>query len=696
MDDARVPQAVRDEDARQRSQGASGSPEGFVHEGVVYLVADQLPTAADVKRVLMHETLGHVGLRGVFGNGLNQVLNQVVMGRRADVSAKAAQYGLDMTDPAQRLDAAEEMLAEMAQANPQLGFVKRAISAIRNWLRAHGFSRLKLTDADIAQAYILPARGWVERGQNTEVRGSLAFSLGDNANDESTPSERAARQILESIEQDDDYADYALRIIPGEFKGEIDAGDILPASQVWEDGDMTDETLEGTSAIRIREIDEKSILEALKLLGAMGKNGPNGYYFGSRVVLIKGESIGVGEDIGEVIIENAEVVGIWKKPSNGLSEIQPNQSSGSPAFSRSKIVGDTNRYRSPEVLAAMRRTGMQVEVPTLQERAKALWADAGKKLTQGIVDQFSPVKDLSQDAYRLLRLSKGASGAFEALMHGGRLKLTDGVYDIDRTQRGGAVEKLFKPMQGEHHDFLRWVAANRAERLLGDGREHLFTQQDIDALKTLADGTLNHAYILKNGARAGQTTTDRREMYQDSLVTFNEFNTNALDMAEQSGLINAEGRKDWESEFYVPFYRAMQEDGSGVVGGNIKSGVVRQSAFKHLKGGTDKLNADLLDNTLMNWAHLLDASAKNRAALATLEAAQNMGVAIEASADVARDIGKATHNRNGVVWAMDEGVQRYFVVDDPYILTALTSLEYAGMRNQIGRASCRERVSSPV
>lgn len=724
MDDARVPQAVRDEDARQRSQGASGSPEGFVHEGVVYLVADQLATAADVKRVLMHETLGHVGLRGVFGRGLNQVLNQVAMGRRADVSAKAAQYGLDMNDPAQRLDAAEEMLAEMAQANPQLGFVKRAISAIRNWLRAHGFNRLKLTDADIVQAYILPARGWVERGSNAGSNGSSLFSRGIQSlrdisgwtdlpdfqsNNESTVLFNGGNGPYIDVVKDNSRG-----LWPGLFSSEnVESahgpgmGDIITAFRVSNDKmlenfDGIDEELVKNELMQLlpnrvkkQVLDNEDALETL-ITAVVEDNHDRvsdefneifglDYAEGSwEAQSLRGQlATRLGYDA--VAMDDEHGTSWYIRP--GIKSIPlPNKSGNLPAFSRSTIVGDTNRYRSPEVLAAMRRTGMQVEVPTLQERAKALWADAGKKLTQGIVDQFSPVKELSQDAYRLLRMSKGASGAFEALMHGGRLKLTDGVYDIDRTQRGGVVEKLFKPMQGEHHDFLRWVAANRAERLLGDGREHLFTQQDIDALKTLADGTLNHAYTLKNGARAGQTTTDRREMYQDSLVTFNEFNTNALDMAEQSGLINADGRKDWESEFYVPFYRAMQEDGSGVVGGNIKSGVVRQSAFKHLKGGTDKLNADLLDNTLMNWAHLLDAGAKNRAALATLEAAQGMGVAIEASADVARDIGKATHNRNGVVWAMDEGVQRYFVVDDPYILTALTSLEYAGMRNPVMNA----------
>ena len=113
-------------------------------------------------------------------------------------------------------------------------------------------------------------------------------------------------------------------------------------------------------------------------------------------------------------------------------------------------------------------------------------------------------------------------------------------------------------MQGEHHDFLRWVSAYRAERLTTEDRENLFTQDDIDALKTLADGDLTFDYTIKNGVRAGQTTRVRADMYKDSLVTFNQFNKNVLDMAEQSGLIDGDSRQFWEHEFYVPFYRVRE------------------------------------------------------------------------------------------------------------------------------------------
>ena len=167
MQDERVPEAVRKADAAQRSQGAMGEPEGFWYRGQVYLVASALPTSADAARVLYHEVLGHHGLRGHFGKDLDRVLDQVIKLRRKDVQAKAQEYGLDMDDPKHAGYAAEEVLAELAQSRPDLGFVvQRAIAAIRNFLRTHvpGFKVLELTDADIVQGYLLPARGWVERG----------------------------------------------------------------------------------------------------------------------------------------------------------------------------------------------------------------------------------------------------------------------------------------------------------------------------------------------------------------------------------------------------------------------------------------------------------------------------------------------------------------------------------------------------
>lgn len=181
MADPAIPAAARRADQAQRSGGADGDPEGFYYGGKAYLLASQLHTDKDVARVLMHEALGHHGLRGVFGTGLDSVLEQIVAVRRGDVRRKAAEYGLDFDKPAHRLQAAEEVLAEWAQTRPEMGYVRRAVAAIRSWLRQHvpGFKGMRVKDDEIIRAYIIPARGWVERGGNTqsEWRERVAFSL---------------------------------------------------------------------------------------------------------------------------------------------------------------------------------------------------------------------------------------------------------------------------------------------------------------------------------------------------------------------------------------------------------------------------------------------------------------------------------------------------------------------------------------
>ncbi|MBK7786840.1 MAG: hypothetical protein IPJ57_20375 [Gemmatimonadetes bacterium] len=452
-----------------------------------------------------------------------------------------------------------------------------------------------------------------------------------------------------------------------------------------------------------------------------------------------------------------------------------------------KIVDHSGKDYTKQQLEMFRRTGRDVEKKTVRTWVAEARKDIGKKLAQGLVDQFAPIKELSTKAYGLLRLSKGATGAFEVFMRGGLLKLDDGAYSFDNTKRGGVIDNLLTPLQNESGDFMWWVAANRAgqlkqesrlshargekmrsdagavvsraaqleadaqqvlqqagnfsKQLIGNqyaqkqnardansliaeanglraqaaemrakaselmavNRERLFSDEDVAAGKTLADGDTQFDYTLKNnlpGHNAGEVTRSRKLVFADSLKTFNEFNKNALDMAEQSGLIDPESRKVWEREFYIPFYRVSDED--GIRGVNVKSGVVRQEAFKHLKGGTDKLNSDLLENTLNNWAHLIDAAAKNRAADATMKAARESGVASPSlKAGLEIQDGKVFSTKSGemvgdgelkpehttagkkTVWYMNNGQREHYTVSDPYVLTAISALEYAGLRGGV-------------
>jgi hypothetical protein len=173
MDDPAIPQEVRDHNKEAVAKGAKGSPQGFYYKGKAYVIADSIGSTNEAVEALMHEALGHFGLRGVFGPKMEAVLRDVIKQRRTEVEGKAEQYGLDPKSDKDMLEAAEEVLAVMAQTKPGLPFVKRALAVIRNFLRDLGFN-IKMSDADIIQKYILPARAFVESGKGRPTEGKPA------------------------------------------------------------------------------------------------------------------------------------------------------------------------------------------------------------------------------------------------------------------------------------------------------------------------------------------------------------------------------------------------------------------------------------------------------------------------------------------------------------------------------------------
>lgn len=161
-----APEAVRRENDRQLANGATGEPEAFYHQGKAYLLASHMRSMNDVRRAVFHEVLGHLGMRGLYGTEIGEILDQVARARRPDVEAKAKQYGLNMKNPRDRQIAAEEWLAEIAQDNPQLGFVRRAVAAIRSWLRRNvpALAKMRMTDDEIVRELIAPVQRFIKDG----------------------------------------------------------------------------------------------------------------------------------------------------------------------------------------------------------------------------------------------------------------------------------------------------------------------------------------------------------------------------------------------------------------------------------------------------------------------------------------------------------------------------------------------------
>jgi len=194
------------------------------------------------------------------------------------------------------------------------------------------------------------------------------------------------------------------------------------------------------------------------------------------------------------------------------------------------------------------------------------------RAVQKIFDQFRPLKNLSEEAFMQAHLSKATDGALEAVVTHGLPRLRDGALAVQKQAGGGFFGALSRLGDArEVNQFLMWVAAHRAEKLLAEGRENLFTPEDIAAMKQFAQGS----------TAAGKK---RSELYRETHKRLQEYNRAILDIAEEAGLVGKEGRAQWESEFYLPFYR-VRDDGPPDFSAAAQ-GLARQDVIRQLKGGT--------------------------------------------------------------------------------------------------------------
>ena len=301
----------------------------------------------------------------------------------------------------------------------------------------------------------------------------------------------------------------------------------------------------------------------------------------------------------------------------------------------------------------------------LLDRLREMRGTLPTRLRAGMVDRFARL--LENDRQRFGRdaidtqtelsswvaakMSKSAEGAMEGAFLHGRLKWENGALNVQETHKG--LSKVLEPVAsaGELNRFWQWIIANRSERLLREGRERLFTPAEIAAGKQLNAGTM------ADGA-------NRSTVYQKAFARYVALQKSVLDVAQQSGLFNAQQRAQWEHDFYLPFYRVIENEGE-VRGPSVGGGkLVRQKAFEMLKGGTEKLG-DPLQNILRNWHHLIDASLKNRAATLALDTAVHLGIAKEVP---------STKTDKHSVWVMKGGQKTHYNVSDPLTLEAISSL----------------------
>lgn len=260
-------------------------------------------------------------------------------------------------------------------------------------------------------------------------------------------------------------------------------------------------------------------------------------------------------------------------------------------------------------LAAAAGRAMQV----LRSRAE-LMAEA----RQGALDQFHGIQravqrdlgglPLDQDPYIAARLANGGSSSvMRALLLHGQAKWADNGQHLVKIDGTKGLLDILAPLGEDVHDWFGWMIGNRAARLMREGRENNFTADDIKRLQALA-------------------TPEKKAAFQKAAMEYASFKRSVLDVAQAAGLINPETRKTWDYADYIPFYRQVDAGTDGVSAPRMgRKGLAGQSSgIRVLRGGEAALN-DPIENLLMNFSRLIDASLKNNAIAKTIDLLQEAG-----------------------------------------------------------------------
>ncbi|MBU1637166.1 methyltransferase, partial [bacterium] len=220
-----------------------------------------------------------------------------------------------------------------------------------------------------------------------------------------------------------------------------------------------------------------------------------------------------------------------------------------------------------EVLSRLGLTGKQRK--TLSQRISEIihkdWRDLAsewkERANEGLFDGLAGIAQAERDAgitdfskrgYVGARLATGVADVMHGILNFGGVKWQDGVLQGKEGTRG--LLEILGDLEGDLDAWLGWMGGNRGAELKAQGRENNLSLDDINYLKSLNKG--------------------KEEAFNKAKAEYNALNSAMLDLAEGAGTITSSSRKQWESEWYVPFYRAAEADAdAALLGPKTKRGL---------------------------------------------------------------------------------------------------------------------------
>ncbi|BBR39396.1 hypothetical protein WP3W19E03_19210 [Aeromonas veronii] len=308
------------------------------------------------------------------------------------------------------------------------------------------------------------------------------------------------------------------------------------------------------------------------------------------------------------------------------------------------------------------------------------WVDRFiKKANTEVLDALAPIKyaedaagitDAADSGYVAARMATRAASTMQATMLYGLPEWKDGVIQ----RKAGTGEKdallgIFADLGADLHNWLGWMAGHRAELLLAQGRENLLDANDIAALKGQGKG--------------------KEAKFLDAKARWNRLNAATLDLAQEAGLFTKEARAEFESEWYIPFFRES-DDGDVIAPFKTKGIANQNSGIKKLKGGEANTN-DLLENIFTSTSKLIDASMKNMAAQKTVWNLADTGI-IEVIPKPNKMDYQALANGKDRIMVKLEGEDYMIRVEDPDLYRAMTFFDRQPFGTMINMASKAKRL----
>jgi hypothetical protein len=314
--------------------------------------------------------------------------------------------------------------------------------------------------------------------------------------------------------------------------------------------------------------------------------------------------------------------------------------------------------------AIERTTTKREEKGFAQRMGEALSPTGFTKFRQAFINKYESIERLSKEvaaqfgsaelladtsAIAATLFSDRAAGIAASSYQNGVPVFKNGfttVSDKDGTVKG--LIPILEPLMKYNDPFVFqafqfYAATRRGKRLTAEGREQLFTPQDI-----------------RRGELIGQQYPEFKEVFDE----YQKYNKGLVEFMRDTGVISEKEAEIWTQNWdYIPFYRQLE--GEEIAGPNIFSSIAGVAKPRKLKGGEAPL-ADFMETIVRNSRAAIEAGMKNVAAQRVVRDVLRLNQGQFVPAALARGA--------DIVTVKENGQTKHYQVDDPLLIEALKGL----------------------